>query len=545
MTARTTRYLPYTLDLAARLIIDPGTGRLWDATTLDFLPGSVLRGAVAGRLLRQGHRPTSRRFVQAILSGQVRYLPAYPAVAGVRALPVPVSVRTPKTGVADPWFLDGLDLAAFPGPSPDPHGVAGWPTDPLADFPADYETPAGQAVAARRVFALHHQRDRRRGLAWTQQINGRQVAHGTLFSYESLEAGQQLAGMLALEGTEGEIEELAGLFHDLLDGPLLLGRSRNSEYGGCATVRWQALQDREAPPGWALSGPVTAGQHLRALLVSPYLGRDPATGHPDPTHLPTEVLDGLAGRASLQGAFWAHTHAGGFNRTWGLPLPRRPALTAGSVLVLTATDNIPAEDLLAVEHAGVGDRRIEGYGRVAFLPPPTEEVTLARPPPAAVPRPEPPPPRQVVVLQARVLAQETARQGEVVAARLARQAGSLPSPSLLGRLRSLLAGDAATAVQVLGRAVDGGLQQPARQQLAACRLPGRQGQTVTLTGWLTDCLQGGYADHLHFEEVARRRWVVSPEDARRQLDRQADTVCIQLIDTLLANLAVRARQESP
>ena len=57
---------------------------------------------------------------------------------------------------------------------------------------------------------------------------------------------------------------------------------------------------------------------------------------------------------------------GGFNRKWGMPLPQVTALAAGSVFVLTAEHPIAAEALQTLEDLGLGERRAEGYGRVAI-----------------------------------------------------------------------------------------------------------------------------------------------------------------------------------
>jgi len=65
-------------------------------------------------------------------------------------------------------------------------------------------------------------------------------------------------------------------------------------------------------------------------------------------------------RAYMQSAL-----AGGFNRTWGLHLPETDATAMGSVLVYK-NPGLTADDLRALEWRGIGARREEGFGRVAF-----------------------------------------------------------------------------------------------------------------------------------------------------------------------------------
>ncbi len=56
---------------------------------------------------------------------------------------------------------------------------------------------------------------------------------------------------------------------------------------------------------------------------------------------------------------------GGFNRKWGLPLPQALAVRMGSVLVFKdpGCDPTLLDDL---EVRGIGERRAEGFGRIAF-----------------------------------------------------------------------------------------------------------------------------------------------------------------------------------
>ncbi len=62
---------------------------------------------------------------------------------------------------------------------------------------------------------------------------------------------------------------------------------------------------------------------------------------------------------------------GGFNRKWGLPLPQMPTLTMGSVFVLNLKKldeeqrQVLSGGLGWLEWFGIGERRAEGFGRVA------------------------------------------------------------------------------------------------------------------------------------------------------------------------------------
>ena len=131
---------------------------------------------------------------------------------------------------------------------------------------------------------------------------------------------------------------------------------------------------------------------------------------------------------------------GGFNRTWGLELPQAMAVRGGSVLVLRARQPIALADLLAVERAGLGERRAEGFGRVAFFGA-LEPRPAVQPP--ATDRPVEKParvPETVRRMERRLLDDALeARLLEVAAERVRGvDAKRLPSPSLLARLRGPL-----------------------------------------------------------------------------------------------------------
>ncbi|WP_333333437.1 hypothetical protein [Microcoleus sp. LAD1_D3] len=55
---------------------------------------------------------------------------------------------------------------------------------------------------------------------------------------------------------------------------------------------------------------------------------------------------------------------GGFNRKWGLPLPQVPALAAGTAIVFEGFE-IDEAQIQQLEYRGIGERREDGFGRVA------------------------------------------------------------------------------------------------------------------------------------------------------------------------------------
>lgn len=78
---------------------------------------------------------------------------------------------------------------------------------------------------------------------------------------------------------------------------------------------------------------------------------------------------------ALQAMAWAVTPVrtfakivavGGFNRKWGLPLPQTWAVRAGSVFVMQATSKIAKQQVDDILTNGLGERRVDGFGRLAI-----------------------------------------------------------------------------------------------------------------------------------------------------------------------------------
>lgn len=533
-----TTFVPFTLTLRAPAILTGLDGDPDSARSLEHVPGSALRGAVARALGDPGSDPKRlERFRELVLSGTVRYLDAYPVSAGRRALPAPLSWRREKYG-------DTVhDLAAG-----EPASGDAWETEPLVPLHASFVTLGAaecREVPVARSATIHHQRHREMG----------RPVEGGLFVYESLDAGQMFRGLIAVEG-EGKAQTDARIqaIRDATGETLLLGRSRRAGYGGHATVDWGTPRARELEGRAGLvNADLSPGDAFRLLALSDLLVRDPETGALDPSAL-GELLETepgpLDGRVTVERSHLAFRPVGGFNRTWGLELPQALAVRAGSVLVLRAREPIPRDDLLALERTGLGERLPEGFGRIAFFDPPAEQPIVL--PPAAEERPSRPEevPDQVHRMEERLLDEALRRRVLEVAAERIRRAdpARLPSPSLLSRLRAPLRSGPAGLAGLrtwLGDS-DQSLRSKARQALDHARIGGWERGRTPLLSWLRKTLAMEPADlssRLGLERLAQRNHLVDEESARKVLDTETtlERARWRLIDQVLALAALEAR----
>jgi CRISPR-associated protein Csx10 len=329
--------LTYGITLREPLLATALDGDPNSAVSHHYIPGSMIRGLVAAQLARQNpDLATAERTL--LFSGQVRYLNAYPGhLHGWRSLPVPRSWRRDKERADNPRIEDHalIQESEFQA-TRDINGFV---------FVEDDEA---QLAPTNRHIMVHTRRDRFAG----RPRPG--AAGGAVYQYDALAPGLHFRGaILVADNTQAQT------MRDLLPvGEYRLGGARTAGYG----LVW--LDDVQLVDSWLEYGEsptsVSAGQCFRVTLLSDTILRDGWGA----THTDLAAALGLPVRCQV--AFKQITAVGGFNRKWGTPLPQEQALQAGSVFVLCADAEISAQQLQTLIQNGIGERRAEGFGRIAL-----------------------------------------------------------------------------------------------------------------------------------------------------------------------------------
>lgn len=544
------KYLPFTITLTAPAIFNvPGEGDLNSARTLSYIPGTAIRGVVAGRLPNPNNSTEHlREFRTLILSDQVCYLNAYPCYNQRRFLPAPVSLRVEK-GTQDGGPVEVFDLSAYSGAIEEDEGA--WPDEELSGFPYPYlSLTAAQPQGLRPSISarMHHQRDRQRGRAWKDE---RGTTHGSVFSYEYLDQGQTLAGLMkAVGATEEEcMERLERVKEVLLKDQLLLGRSRRAGYGGNASVSFGEPMAREVVGADVINADIQGGTVFRVLLTSPCIVRALDSGQLDPGAFESELERKLGGRAALVRKRWDFDICGGFNRKWRTEVLQAPAVAAGSVFVLKATDPIAFSDVLQIENEGIGERQAEGFGRIVFLSEPYRKFVVRPIGVTAPKRPNGKPPELIRFLEKRLLGRAVTRRIHEKAARLSGNATRIPTAALLGRLRVPLRDKVGldTMHIWLGDSDNKAkLRRPAIEKISKCVL----GDGTRLSAFLRkycdenqEALWGALQDVLDLRTVAQRNHVISEQSATAELKAMARSIAVRFLDAVLEGLSRSKRRE--
>jgi len=331
------------------------------SVSLPFIPGSLLRGALVAQYLRDhpdADIAADPKLRALFLNGKTRYLNAYPLDARGRAtLPTPAAWHHNK-GEETPVY----DLSVEPEPT-----VDDWQAEAVNEPFCQLDGNEVTFYRPLRQMNVHTQRDRVMGRATEDS--------GAVFRYEALAAGQSFGGVVLCED-----EEAAKTLESLLKAALFLGGSHNAGYGRVEIgLLKRADKWQEVPLTPAV---VPANSKLTITLLSDALLRD-ANGQYIP-FLTAEWLEARLGvtlRLDRERTFAKATIVGGFNRKWGLPLPQTPAARTGSVYTFKTESPIPAEKLTSLIVEGIGERRVEGFGRLTINWHTEHEVLTLQDPP--------------------------------------------------------------------------------------------------------------------------------------------------------------------
>jgi CRISPR-associated protein Csx10 len=367
--------LTYRVTLLEPVLVTSLEGDPNSAVAHDYLPGSVLRGAVIGLMMRkEGIKEldaTNDDVRRLFFDGQTRFLNGYLVIDGKRSLP------TPRSWEQDKYAQDAekqtiTDRALKPYPTPeDQHGE-----EKEAQAPSNPKSLGGKfcvlvngegavyayIVEPQHVINIHTERDRVRGRSLG-------AGRGTIYRYDALAAGQVFEAMMLCneDADANHFAELLGTYSETT-----LGGARSAGYGRVALSDIQ-IKDAQREVGGNIS--LESDQLILTLLSDAILRDSDGQFAPDADALCVAVaarLEVSATQLEVDRAFKNESVVGGFNRKWGLPLPQMPTLTMGSVFVLNlkGQDGEPIQTLSSrlkrLEWLGIGERRAEGFGRVAI-----------------------------------------------------------------------------------------------------------------------------------------------------------------------------------
>lgn len=333
-----------------------------------FIPGSMIRGAIIGCYMKQrqisdfdlSNDEVKRLFFD---SSKTQYLNTYLlSHEGKRTLPVPRCLFKDKD----------LEL----------NRVYNWSAEQDQDelktpkfIGEQYFIKKGDSIILyeeKRRINIHNQRDRQKGRSTQIKINEitkKTKSEGKIFRYEAIDAGQKFQAVI-LCSNDSDTQIINNLLNLSLN--IWLGGSQSASYGHTK------IEDLKLVNNWnEIEIPASdriESDNLTVTLLSDLILRDewgqysvipPSHTNKIPVPLTQELEKALNTKLKPKCSYASSNIVGGFNKKWGLPLPQVPVLSAGSVFVFETVDITP-EQIQQLENQGIGERRNEGFGRIAI-----------------------------------------------------------------------------------------------------------------------------------------------------------------------------------
>lgn len=326
-----------TLTLLEDVIISQRSASLGGHRSLDYVPGAVLLGACAGRLYTKLPKQDAYRLFH---SGKVRFGNALPlSEAGQLGMPMPL-VWFYKKG--ENYLIkqgSGRQLLDVDKISQHDNDNGEQPVQ----LRSGYLTGDLEVLKPMQTLRMKTAIDPETARAATSQ----------LFGYQALEAGQRFRATLS---ADDDVLELAERAAEVLQGTLLLGRSRSAQYGkaGCE------VGEAHEPP--LLPERLIGAEQLKLWLQADMVLQD-ASGRPL-LHGQSADLPGLPD-AQIQAEdsqlrFRRYSPYNGARRGFDM---ERQAIEKGSVLSLKLGKALDQAQWQVLQ-AGLGLYRESGLGQV-------------------------------------------------------------------------------------------------------------------------------------------------------------------------------------
>ncbi|MGG0812195.1 RAMP superfamily CRISPR-associated protein [Paenibacillus alvei] len=334
----------------------------------DYIPGSTIRGAIIGQLIRRRLFDDCKN---AILT-QMECYNAYPCVDGNLYIPAPQHLRINKHEYRRAKTESRYDHS----------GNAG--TIALTNLHDGSELSNHDALAFRFIsvqngeltglnpvkeYRLHHNISRNKG----------EKARENLFRYQALAPGHTFRTIIRYD------ETLANVIEPVLQQPinLYLGGAKGSGYGLCRMqpleIHVTGYQDATAQLGLHAPLNSASSSELTITCLSDCVFRNEYGQSVN--YLPESEIHRITG-VSVK-LIKQYVQAGmteGYNMTWKARYPKETTLKAGSVLVYQLYSELGSEELKQVKQAleckPVGCRVQDGYGWLAVNLPYPERMAV-------------------------------------------------------------------------------------------------------------------------------------------------------------------------
>ncbi len=426
----------YRITALSPLLFASNTGDPNMVATLDYIPGSHLRGMFAQAYIKRcglsncAHEDDT--FYRWFLRGEIKVTNAYIASEVKKKYytyyPIPVSIQMEKgsKSIAYDLLFQDEDF--------------GLQTKEIGGY-GRVDGSICHTKTVRKSLNFHHARDRRRGVS----------KEGAIYNYESIDEGQVFEGFLI--GSARDLKEFASTIQS---GIYYLGRSRNSQYG---KVRFDLLntEPEEFTSELGIDLHPKGDEAVLTLLSDTVIYNKNGFS----------TVDLLAFQEAIgckvKKAFLRRTEEEGFISVWRLKTPSEACFRAGSCFLLELKDGDLAR-LKGLQKTGLGMHTHLGLGRFTLgLQQDGGEIAIRSEEKQNLKRPTTEIPQETRQLIKGVIKEAIVKRLQINAIKDARDFKELPPKSLLAKLEALVED------RQLDRFLKEGIKATAMAHLEKCR----------------------------------------------------------------------------
>ena len=450
--------LKYQVTTLSPVVITANTGDPNMVATHEYIPGCNLLGFFAGKYIQSkplnsdAHK--NDEFYSWFLRGDIKFTNAYITSEDehddlLSNYPVPFSIQHEKSDKNK--ICDLL------------HEDVDFQTRNIGGF-GRLKGDSLYKESVQKSLNFHHQRDPESGTS----------KEGLIFNYESIDEGQTFTG--AILGSRTDLEKFLHFFGSE-HKKTFIGRSRNTQYGKIDLKITSSKPEEYSP---LCSSDINENVSITllsdAIIYNKY-------------GFPTTEIDELAKilDCKIVKSFIRTGEIESFVSIWRLRKPSESCFLAGSCFILEVSET-DKDRLLELEREGIGERKGEGFGRIAIGLQEEPDLTLAYLENRGTEKPGFPIPEKTREIVQRVIEELIQKKVKLKAMEDAASFRYLPSASLISRLDAMIQSMKKTAFRKALKS----LRDTAKNKLRRCNNGSQtlfdylMGKDVTITEILND-----------------------------------------------------------
>jgi CRISPR-associated protein Csx10 len=344
------RAVKFRITSLSPLLFASNTGDPNMVATLDYIPGTHLRGMFANEYIKRkglgvkAHEDST--FYNWFLKGDLKFTNAYIVQKNNNEIhglfPIPLSIQCEKGKEEEAYDLLLQDEESDKQTVP----ISGYGR---IDKSNSDKKKVLYKKEVKKSLNFHHARDREKGVS----------KEGYIFNYESIDENQTFEGYII--GNDEVLTQFIDFIKELNKDVFYLGRSKNNQYGKVkfeiiSTQPEEFLSEIKIEQGYLDNVIIT-------LLSDTIIYNENGYSTTNLIDLENELKKHLGQKVKIKKAFIRQTDQEGFVSVWKLKTPSEVCFKAGSCFLLENLEDADIEKLKELQKTGIGMRTHEGFGR--------------------------------------------------------------------------------------------------------------------------------------------------------------------------------------